>query len=74
MHPPTLRVTQRFGAALLTTTEGRTAIASCEMSETEIRFPIVAWCDTYEEALTLVQIAAEYPDCSTEDLTAITKG
>lgn len=57
-----LSVVPRFGYALITADEGRTAITQPIVSETEFRFVIVTWCATYEGALDMVATAADEID------------
>lgn len=54
-----MHVILRYGLALLTVADGRTAVAHLTPSPDEFCFSIVTWCDTYEEALTIAQLNAE---------------
>jgi hypothetical protein len=46
-----MAVVFRYGYALLTVNEGRTAVCTADTGSHFLNFSVVSWCDTYQEAL-----------------------
>ena len=55
-----MNVAFHYGGALISADSvGRTAVCKVDMTDQHFNFEVLRWCDTYDEALTLLVIAFE---------------